>query len=78
MRYQMWHVASSNLMDDFDREDEALDALRANLTPNKHGVTIDVLLIAYDDDGKPLQSIEGEDLARLAFESSIGQARRAA
>ena len=29
MHYQMWHVETRNLMDDFDDEAEALDAARA-------------------------------------------------
>jgi hypothetical protein len=78
MRYQMWHVETRNLMDDFDREAEALEAVRANLTPDEKGETVEVLLIVNDDAGAPLRSIDGDELARLAFGPSNDQARRSA
>lgn len=78
MRYQMWHVETRNLMDDFETEAEALEAVRAYLTPDGHGETVDVLLIAFDDAGTPLRSIDGENLSRLAFGASEDRARRTA
>jgi hypothetical protein len=78
MHYQMWHVETRNLMDDFDDEAEALDAARAYLTPDENGIVVDVLLIAYDESGEPSRAIEGEELARLVFGSTGDQLRHTA
>ena len=37
MRYELWHIESANLMDDFETEAEALDVARAYLTPDEDG-----------------------------------------
>ena len=42
MQYELWHVESPNLMDDFDTEAEVLDVARLYLTPGQDGVTVDL------------------------------------
>jgi hypothetical protein len=72
MTYQLWDVASSNLIDEFDAEAEALDTARAYLTPDEDGVTMEVALVVYDMDDRPERSIYGEDLHELVFWPSAG------
>ena len=77
MRYELWHIESANLMDDFEREGEALDAARAYLTPDEDGVTVDVALLVYDDAGQS-RSLHGAELASLVFGSSEDSVRQSA
>ena len=51
MRYELWHIHSASLMDDFKDEADALAVARAYLAPDKDGVSVDVALLVYDDDG---------------------------
>lgn len=78
MIYEMWHVETRNLMDYFDTEAEAVEAVRAYLTPNEAGEIVDVLLIVYDDTETLIRSIDGEELSRLVFGSANEQSRRSA
>jgi hypothetical protein len=64
MWYELWDVASGNLITDFDSESEAVDAARAYITPDDNGPAVDVSLIVYDDEDRPVRSLEGEALAR--------------
>lgn len=66
MWYELWSVESGNLMHDFDMEAEALEASRAYLNPDDSGVVADVVLVVYGDDGKPIRSLHGADLAARA------------
>lgn len=77
MRYELWHIESANLMDDFDHEAEALDAARAYLTPDEAGVTVDVALMVYDDDGQA-RSLHGTELVSLVFGPSKDRVRQSA
>ena len=78
MWYELWHVESANLMDDFANEADALAAARAYLTPNARGETVDVALVVRDDRERPIRSIEGEELVRLAFGQTGGEMSRTA
>ena len=78
MRYELWHIGSANLVDDFEDEAEAFDAARAYLTPDEHGVVIDVAVLVYDDAGSNARSLHGEELARLVFGPSSGGVRQSA
>ena len=78
MRYELWHIGSANLMDDFQTESEALDAVRVYLTPDERGSTVDVALVIYDVAGRGPRSLQGPELASLAFSQSTGHARQSA
>jgi hypothetical protein len=75
MRYELWHIESANLMDDFEDEAVALDAARAYLTPDEHGETVDVALMVYDGAG-PGRSVHGAELAALVFGPATTQVRQ--
>lgn len=68
MLYQMWHVETRNLMDYFDDEAEAFDAVRAYLSPDESGDTEDVFLMVYDGD-EWIRTLHGDELAQLVFGS---------
>lgn len=78
MRYELWHVDSANLMDDFESQAEALEAVRAYLTPDAEGVTVDVALMVYGDAGQEPRSIHGAELESLVFDRPRDQARQSA
>ncbi|HZO30777.1 MAG TPA: hypothetical protein VFH48_32820 [Chloroflexota bacterium] len=78
MTYQLWDLASRNLIDEFPVEAEALDAARAYLTPDDDGVAVDVALVVYGDDDQPMRSIHGDELTAAAFGADGGRARRLA
>jgi hypothetical protein len=63
MWYELWDVASGNLITDFDSEAEAVDAARAYITPDDTGPAVDISLIIYDDEDRPVRSLEGDALA---------------
>jgi hypothetical protein len=78
MRYELWHIESANLMDDFEDEAEALAVVRAYLTPDEDGSTVDVALMIYDDTGQDPRSLCGAELASLAFGPSQSPTRQSA
>ena len=78
MRYELWHIESANLMDDFETEAEALAVARAYLTPDEDGTTVDVALMVYDDSGQDPRSVHGAELASLVFGPSQSSARQSA
>jgi hypothetical protein len=78
MTYQIWDLASSNLIDEFDAEAEALDTARAYLTPDEDGVAVEVALIVYGADDRPERSIHGDDLKSIVFGPPPGGAKRLA
>jgi hypothetical protein len=63
--YELWSVASGNLIADVDSEAEAIEATLAYLTPSAIGPAVDVSLVVYDDD-QPVRALEGADLASRA------------
>jgi hypothetical protein len=63
MWYELWDVASGNLITDFDSEAEAVEAARAYITSDESGPSVDVSLVVYDDDDRPVRSLEGDALA---------------
>ena len=65
MRYELWHVGSANLTDDFGDEAEAYDVVRTYLTPDEDGVVVDVALVIYDETGNEIRSLHGDSLAAL-------------
>ena len=65
MTYELWSVASGNLIADFDSEADAIQATRAYLTPKSTGPAADVSLVVYDDE-QPVRALEGADLATWA------------
>lgn len=77
MRYELWHIESANLMDDFEEEGEALAVARAYLTPDKDGVTVDVALMVYDDAGQA-RSLHGRELAAMLFGPASDNVRQSA
>ena len=62
MWYELWDVASGNLITDFGSEAEAVEAARAYITVDDGGPAVDVSLIVYGDDDRPLRSLEGAAL----------------
>lgn len=71
MRYELWHVAAANLIDDFEDEGEALAVTRAYLLPDDTGHTVDVALVSYNDAGQIVRSLDGAALATFVFRSSV-------
>ena len=65
MWYELWSVASGNLIADFDSEADAIEATRAYLTPSATGPAVDVSLVVYDAE-QPVRALEGADLATWA------------
>jgi len=63
MWYELWDIASGNLITDFDSGSEAAEAARVYLTADQSGPAVDVSLVIYDDDDQPVQSLEGDALA---------------
>jgi hypothetical protein len=63
MWYELWDVASGNLITDFDSESEAVETARAYLQSDEAGPAVDVSLIVYDDQDRPVRSLEGDALA---------------
>jgi hypothetical protein len=78
MAYQLWDLATRNLIDEFDVEQDALQAARAYLTPDDSGVMIEVALVLLSEDETPVRSIHGDELARLVSDRSSSEARRLA
>jgi hypothetical protein len=77
MRYELWHIQSANLMDDFDDEGEAVAAARVYLTPDEAGETVDVALLVYDKAGQ-MRSLHGTELAAMVFGSPPTGVRQSA
>ena len=42
MRYELWHIESADVMDDFEAEAEALAVAHAYLMPDPDGATVEV------------------------------------
>jgi len=63
MWYELWDVASGNLITDFDSEAEAVETARAYIKADETGPAVDVSLIVYDEQDRPVQSLEGDALA---------------
>ena len=63
MWYELWDVASGNLITDFDSESDAVEAARAYVTADERGPSVDVSLVVYDDDDHAVRSLEGAALA---------------
>jgi hypothetical protein len=63
MWYELWDVASGNLIIDFDSESEAIETARAYLTTDENGPAVDISLIVYDDEDRPVRSLEGDALS---------------
>lgn len=78
MRYELWHIESANLMDDFEDEAEALAVARAYLTPDEDGATVDVAVMVYDNAEHEPRSLHGAELASLVFGPSQDQVRQSA
>jgi hypothetical protein len=78
MTYQLWDLASRNLIDEFDVEAEALEAARAYLTPDQDGITVEVALIVYGGSDEPPRSVHGDELSIKVFGSAADEAKRLA
>lgn len=74
MWYELWSVASGNLIADFDSEVEAIEATRAYLVPSATGPAADVSLVVYEGE-QPVRSLEGVDLATWAGLTTDGTRR---
>ena len=62
MWYELWDVASGNLITDFATEDESVEAARVYITADETGPAVDVSLIVYDNNDQPIRSLEGDAL----------------
>ena len=78
MRYELWHVGTANLIDDFEDEAEALAVTRDYLLPDDRGDVVDVALVSYDEAGQIVRSLDGDALAAHIFGAGQSEARRSA
>jgi len=67
MEYQLWDLETRNLIDEFDEEADALETVRAYLTPDAEGAVVEVGLVQFGDGDQPVRSIHGDELRTLAF-----------
>ena len=77
--WELWHVPSRNLLDDFETESEALDLVRELVG---QGAKPDERSLGYDDPGLDVEqlppAVTGAELAKRAGLSGSDQARRTA
>ena len=77
--WELWHVPSRNLLEDFELESEALDLVRELVG---QGVKPDDLSLGYDDPSLDVEElapgITGDELARRAGLTGPDQTRRTA
>jgi hypothetical protein len=78
MSYQLWDRASRNMIEEFETDSEAVAAARDYLTPDEHGVTIDVALVVYDEEEQPIRSIHGDELSAMVRSAGFSLVRRSA
>lgn len=69
--YELWHIASGNLLEDFETESKALDAVRGYVEANGPGMIDELSLsavptLASETPGSFPPSLRGEALARRA------------
>ena len=64
--FELWDTGSRNLLDDFDTEAEALEAVRDLIALNGPGCTDAVALTRVHADGRMSTLAMGVDLARRA------------
>ena len=64
--YELWDTESRNLLDDFDTEAEALEAVRDLIALNGPGCTDAVALTRVHADGRMSTLAMGADLAKRA------------
>lgn len=64
--YELWDTESRNLLDDFDTEAEALEAVRALTSLNGAGCTGSLALTRVDADGRMTTMAMGDALAMRA------------
>ena len=63
--YELWDTESRNLLDDFDSEGEALEAVRSLIALNGPGTTIALALTRVDSNGHMTTLAMGTALASL-------------
>ena len=68
--YELWDTKSRNLLDDFDTEAEALDAVRSLIALNGPGCTDDMVLTRVHADGRMATLAMGAELAARAQAAS--------
>ncbi|MCC6946086.1 MAG: hypothetical protein IT335_16035 [Thermomicrobiales bacterium] len=78
IRYELWHVGTANLIDDFEDEAEALAVTRDYLLPDERGEVVDVALVSYDKAGQIVRALDGDALATFVFGAGQPGARRSA
>jgi len=73
--YELWDARSGNLLDDFDTEAEALQAVRALIALNGAGCTDSLALTCVGTDGRMTTLAMGSALAKRteAFRSDRGR-----
>jgi hypothetical protein len=64
--YELWDTESRNLLDDFDTEAEALEAVRELVALNGPGCTDAMALTRVHADGRMATLATGADLAKRA------------
>jgi len=73
--YELWDTESRNLLDDFDTEAEALEAVRALIDLNGDACTIGLALTRVGTGGRMTTLAMGEDLALRARAATTERGR---
>ncbi len=76
--YEIWDTESRNLLDDFDTEAEAIEAVRELIAVNGAACTAALALTRVTVDGSMQTLAIGTELALRAERSGQGRARRPA
>jgi hypothetical protein len=73
--FELWDMESRNLLDDFDTEDEAVEAVRELIALNGAGCADALALTRVDADGRMITLAMGAALAELAAATPPGRGR---
>jgi hypothetical protein len=74
--YELWDMQSRNLLDDFDTEAEALEAVRSLIALNGPGGADALALTRVQADGRMATLATGSALARRAETAGTQRGRR--
>ena len=66
MHYELWDMDSGNLLDDFDSQGEATEAVRALTRLNGASAMTAVALVRVDDGGRASTIASGAELQGMA------------
>ncbi len=76
MMYELWHLASRNLLEDFETESEALNAVREYVEANDAGILRELSLSAVPTDADEVGVALPPTLAGDALAERIGLGMR--